>query len=87
MEAPDRDVTPSSSSMMSLPTLASVVHLQLLIALAAQRLCALNLHTSQLSPCDVTPDRRAAVTRAKPGRVESEMDGASPDRASLHTLQ
>ena len=48
-------LTPSSSSMMSLPTLASVVHLQLLMALTAQRLWDLNLQTSQLSPCDVTP--------------------------------
>jgi hypothetical protein len=48
-------LTPSSSSMMSLPTLASVVHLQLLMALTAHRLCDLNLQTSQLNPCDVTP--------------------------------
>lgn len=38
-------LTPSSSSMISLPMDASVVHLQLLVALTAQRLCALNLHT------------------------------------------
>jgi len=31
--------------MISLPMDASVVHLQLLVALTAQRLCALNLHT------------------------------------------
>lgn len=31
-------LTPSSSSMMSLPMEASVVHLQLLVALTAQRL-------------------------------------------------
>lgn len=48
-------LTPSSSSMMSLPTLANVVHLQLLMALTAHRLCDLNLQTSQLNPCDVTP--------------------------------
>jgi hypothetical protein len=51
-----KSFTPSSSSMMSLPTLANVVHLQLLMALTAHLLCDLNLQTSQLNPCDVTPD-------------------------------
>lgn len=37
--------TPSSSSMMSFPMEASVVHLQSLLARTAQRLWALNLHT------------------------------------------
>lgn len=37
--------TPSSSSMMSFPMEASVVHLQLLVARTAHRLWALNLHT------------------------------------------
>jgi hypothetical protein len=39
--------TPSSSSMMSFPMEASVVHLQLLVARTAQRLWALNLHTGR----------------------------------------
>jgi hypothetical protein len=51
-----KSFTPSSSSMISLPTLANVVHLQLLMALTAHLLCDLNLQTSQLNPCDVTPD-------------------------------
>ena len=38
--------TPSSSSIISRPMAANVVHLQLLLALAAHRLCALNLHTT-----------------------------------------
>lgn len=38
-------VTPSSSSMISFPMEAKVVHLQLLVALTAQRLWALNLQT------------------------------------------
>lgn len=37
--------TPSSSSMISFPIEASVVHLQLLVARTAHRLWALNLHT------------------------------------------
>ena len=37
--------TPSSSSMMSFPMEASVVHLQVLVERTAQRLWALNLHT------------------------------------------
>ena len=37
--------TPSSSSMISFPMEASVVHLQLLVARTAHRLWALNLHT------------------------------------------
>lgn len=37
--------TPSSSSRMSFPMEASVVHLQLLVARTAHRLWALNLHT------------------------------------------
>lgn len=40
-------LTPSSSSMISVPMEARVVHLQLLVALTAQRLCALNLQTAQ----------------------------------------
>lgn len=48
-------VTPWLSSIMSFPTLANVVHLQLLIALSTHLLCTLHLHTSQLYPCDVTP--------------------------------
>jgi len=47
--------TPSSSSIISLPMLARVVHLQLLMALIAHCLCTLYLQTSQLSPWDVTP--------------------------------
>lgn len=43
-------LTPSSSSMISVPMEASVVHLQLLVALTAQRLCALNLQTAQGGP-------------------------------------
>lgn len=39
-------LTPSSSSMISVPMEARVVHLQLLVALTAQRLCALNLQTA-----------------------------------------
>lgn len=39
-------LTPSSSSMISVPMEAKVVHLQLLVALTAQRLCALNLQTA-----------------------------------------
>lgn len=38
-------LTPSSSSMMSFPMEASVVHLQLLVERTAQRLWALNLQT------------------------------------------
>lgn len=53
---------PSGSSMISLPTLANVVHLQLEMALAAHRLCTLNLHTSQESPCDVTPESASRHT-------------------------
>jgi hypothetical protein len=53
---------PSTSSIISLPTLANVVHLQFDIAFAAQRLCTLNLHTSQESPCDVTPDKASRHT-------------------------
>lgn len=48
-------ITPCLSSTMSFPTLANVVHLQLLIALSKHLLCTLHLHTSQLYPCDVTP--------------------------------
>lgn len=51
-----RKRTPCLSSIISLPTLANVVHLQLLIVFATQRLCTLHLHTSQLRPCEVTPD-------------------------------
>lgn len=40
-------LTPSSSSMISVPMEARVVHLQLLVALTAQRLCALNLQTAR----------------------------------------
>lgn len=43
----DCTLTPSSSSMMSFPIEAKVVHLQLLVALTAQRLWALNLHTEK----------------------------------------
>lgn len=39
------NITPSSSSMISFPMEARVVHLQLLVALTAQRLWALNLQT------------------------------------------
>lgn len=39
-------LTPSSSSMISMPMEARVVHLQLFVALTAQRLCALNLQTA-----------------------------------------
>lgn len=46
--------TPSTSSMISRPTVANVVHLQLAIAFAAHRLCTLHLHTSQERPCEVT---------------------------------
>lgn len=42
--------------MMSRPTVAKVVHLQLAIAFAAHRLCTLHLHTSHDKPCDVTVD-------------------------------
>lgn len=48
------EITPSTSSMMSRPTVAKVVHLQLAIAFAAHRLCTLHLHTSHDKPCDVT---------------------------------
>ena len=48
--------------MISFPTLANVVHLQFDIALAAQRLCTLNLQTSHDSPCEVTPDRASRHT-------------------------
>lgn len=51
--------------MISFPTLANVVHLQLDIALAAQRLCTLNLQTSQDSPCEVTPDNASRHTYKK----------------------
>lgn len=44
---PPRGLTPSSSSMISVPMEASVVHLQLLVARTAQRLWALNLHTGE----------------------------------------
>lgn len=47
-------LTPSASSIISRPTVASVVHLQFAIALAAHRLCTLHLHTSHDRPCDVT---------------------------------
>lgn len=40
---------------MSLPMLARVVHLQLLMAFVEHRLCTLHLQTTQLKPCDVTP--------------------------------
>lgn len=40
-------LTPSSSSMISFPMEARVVHLQLLVARTAQRLWALNLHTEK----------------------------------------
>lgn len=40
-------LTPSSSSIISFPMEARVVHLQLLVALTAQRLWALNLHTEK----------------------------------------
>lgn len=53
---------PSTSSIISFPTLANVVHLQFDIALAAQRLCTLNLHTSHDSPWDVTPDNASRQT-------------------------
>lgn len=42
-------LTPSSSSMMSFPMEASVVHLQLLVALTAHLLWALNLQTARKS--------------------------------------
>lgn len=38
-------LTPSSSSIMSLPIAAKVVHLHVLWAFTAHRLWALNLHT------------------------------------------
>jgi len=40
-------LTPSSSSMISFPIEANVVHLQLLVALTAHLLWALNLHTAR----------------------------------------
>lgn len=42
-----QQLTPSSSSMISFPMEASVVHLQLLVALTAHLLWALNLHTKK----------------------------------------
>lgn len=56
--------------MISFPTLANVVHLQLLIAFATQRLCTLHLHTSQLNPCEVTPDEQKK-TRIKLMQTDS----------------
>lgn len=53
---------PSTSSIISFPTLANVVHLQFAIAFAAQRLCTLNLHTSHERPCDVTPESASRHT-------------------------
>lgn len=53
---------PSGSSMISFPTLAKVVHLQFDIALAAHRLCTLNLHTSHERPWEVTPDSASRQT-------------------------
>lgn len=56
---------PSKSSIISFPTLANVVHLQFDIAFAAQRLCTLNLQTSQESPWEVTPDKASRHTYRK----------------------
>lgn len=53
---------PSGSSIISFPTLAKVVHLQFDIALAAQRLCTLNLQTSHERPWEVTPDKASRHT-------------------------
>src|SRR5258705_12001611 len=50
-------LTPSAPSMMSFPTEASVVHLQLASDLDAHLLCALALQISQLRPAKVTPAR------------------------------
>ena len=63
--------------MMSLPTLASVVHLQLLMALTAQRLCDLNLHTSQLRPCDVTPGKDHTQKKNKKKTAENSINNYS----------
>lgn len=60
---------PSASSMISFPTEDNVVHLQLLIALGAQRLCTLHLHTSQLRPWLVTPPRASLHTLQYVGRA------------------
>lgn len=51
--------------MISLPTLANVVHLQFDIAFAAQRLWTLNLQISHESPWDVTPDKASRHTYAE----------------------
>jgi hypothetical protein len=51
--------------MISLPTLANVVHLQFDIAFAAQRLWTLNLQISHDNPCDVTPERASRQTYAE----------------------
>lgn len=51
-------LTPSTSSIISLPIVAKVVHLQFAIALAAHRLWTLHLHTSHDRPCDVTTSRK-----------------------------
>lgn len=61
---------PSMSSIISLPTLANVVHLQFDIAFAAHRLCTLNLHTSQEKPWDVTPERASRHTFEQELKVE-----------------
>lgn len=47
-------LTPSLSSIISLPTVANVVHLQFAIAFTAHLLCTLHLQTSHDRPCDVT---------------------------------
>jgi hypothetical protein len=60
---------PSISSIISLPTLAKVVHLQLAIALAAHFLCTLHLHTSHDKPCEVTPEIFSRHTLQKQGFV------------------
>lgn len=62
-------IFPSWSSMISLPTLARVVHLQLAIDLAAHRLCTFDLQTSQASPCEVTPDNASRHTLQYVGRI------------------
>ena len=69
--------------MMSFPTLANVVHLQLLMALTAQRLCDLNLHTSQLSPCDVTP----VMDRESQTLLQTNVKNKSPESYYVGTIR
>lgn len=77
-------LTPSASSIISRPTVASVVHLQFAIALAAHRLCTLHLHTSHESPWAVTAYGDNIFDKLKPFRLSSDYSRRTLTQITAH---